>query len=119
MRDSFNQEKLAILTYFQQCQNVRQTAQHFPTQHKSYQPNQIRKWLQDKTYFEIKAKLNPYAFTLHNGRAVDSEAFEIEVYDWILAQRQAESSVRTAGIICKAFSLYRDFKKKRTLPCVQ
>lgn len=102
-------KKLEILSYFQQCQNIKHTARHFSTRDTTYQPSQIRKWLREKTKLELKAKSNPKASSLHEGRNVENESLEMDVFDWILAQRQAEISVSTAGIIAKALSLDSNF----------
>lgn len=115
---SVNKE-LEILTYFQQYQNIRQTAQNLSTHHTTVQPSQICKCLQEKTALEVKAKLNSNAPTLHNGRAVENEAFQTEIYDWIAAQRQAKIFVSIAGIIFKALFLDTNFNKgTRALACV-
>lgn len=105
-------KKLEILNYFQQSQNIKHTARHFSTRDTTYQPSQIRKWLREKTKLELKAKSNPKALSLHEGRNVENESLEMDVFDWILAQRQAEISVSTAGIIAKALSLDSNFKGK-------
>lgn len=59
---------------------------------------------------KITRQTEKSAKTTHSGTTPLRLDIEMKVHDWILVQREAEGSVSTVSIICKALTLDSSFK---------
>jgi transposase-like protein len=70
----------------------------------------IRKWKKMLGKLKEKAQVNPRAKSVHKGSVVTDLAFEQEVKDWIISQREMDIAVRTKDIINHVIHVNPSFK---------
>jgi hypothetical protein len=77
----------------------------------------IRKWKKELPNLQLKASVNPHARSCHKGRILKEMAFESEVKQWVMDQREMDIAVRTQDIINHVIQVRPTFKKgvKKTL----
>ena len=81
-------QKLRILKYLRENGNIKATARHFTTDNVNIQPSQIRRWKNQESQLKERRKTKPLAKTVHEGRKVENERLEKEVYTWNMYRSQ-------------------------------
>ena len=101
-------EKLMIICYYEQTNNVRATARRF-----EIEPKQVRDWVSKKDELLNTA---PYLLTLNHGKQAQYPMLEERLVEWINGRRNEQNAVTQNMVVKKAKALAQTNEFKNVYP---